>query len=198
MKNYERYLKTTGEEYDKKTIMSYFCRIPSDRRIIPLLADFADKKILDVGLGSGYYTRYLVERNVVVGVDQNPHLCRLNVSVHKGDASELSNLVGGEKFDIVFSAWMTEYLNEEQLCAFFAESKKVLKNDGKLITTVISRYGFGFVYITMARLLRGIDKYNYHKKQIVAEMKKAGFADIEIIKLDSWLSIPWAYMVIAR
>ena len=197
MKNYERYLKTTAEEYDKKTIMSYFCRIPSDRRIIPLLADLADKKILDVGLGSGYYTRYLVEKNTVVGVDQNPHLCKLDVPVHKGDATELSALVNEEKFDIIFSAWMTEYLDEEQLDGFFVESKKVLKDDGRLITTVISKYGFGFLYITMAGMLRGIDKYNYPRKQIIAKLKEAGFADIEIIRLDSWLFVPWAYLVIA-
>ncbi len=198
MKNYERYLKTTAEEYDKKTIMSYFCRIPSDRKIIPMLSDFADKRILDVGLGSGYYTRYLVGRNVVVGVDQNPHLCKLDVPVHKGDATELSILVGQEKFDVVFSAWMTEYLNVEQLSGFFAESKKVLNDGGRLVTTVVSRYGFGFAYITMARMVRGIDKYNYHKKQVIAKLKKAGFADIEIIKLNSWLFIPWAYLVIAQ
>jgi SAM-dependent methyltransferase len=198
MKNYERYLKTTAEEYDKKTIMSYFCRIPSDRKIIPMLSDFADKRILDVGLGSGYYTRYLVERNDVVGVDQNPHLCKLDVPVHKGDAAELSALVGGEKFDIVFSVWMTEYLDEEQLDGFFVESKKVLNSGGRLITTVISKYGFGFLYITMAGMVRGIDKYNYQKKKIIAKLKAAGFADIQIIKLDSWLFIPWAYLVIAQ
>jgi SAM-dependent methyltransferase len=198
MKNYERYLQITAEEYEKKTIMSYFCRIPSDRRIIPLLAGLADKKILDMGLGGGYYTRYLVDKNVVVGVDQNPHLCKLDVPVHKGDATELSVLVGEEKFDIVFSAWMTEYLDGEQLDGFFVESKKVLRDSGKLITTVVSKYGLGFLYITMARMLRGIDKYNYHKKQIIEKLKKAGFADVEIIRLDSWLFVPWAYLVIAK
>ena len=178
--------------------MSYFCRIPSDRKIIPILSDLADKRILDVGLGSGYYTRYLVEKNVVVGVDQNPHLCKLDVPVHKGDATGLSTLVGEEKFDVVFSAWMTEYLNVKQLDGFFAESKKVLKSNGRLITTVISRYGFGFVYIMMARIIRGIDKYNYTKRQVVEKLRVAGFTDIEIIRLDSWLFIPWAFMVIAE
>jgi cyclopropane fatty-acyl-phospholipid synthase-like methyltransferase len=93
---------------------------------------------------------------------------------------------------------MTEYLNDERLSAFFAESKKVLKDNGKLMTTVISRYGFGFIYVTAAKLLRGIDKYNYHKKQVVKKLKDAGFADIKIIRLDSWLHIPWAFMVIAQ
>lgn len=178
--------------------MNYLAKIPSDKKLIPLISQIKDKDILDVGLGTGYYTRLLIENNNVTGVDQNPHLCKLPIKVYKGDATELSSLVGQEKFDIVLSTWMTEYLDEGQLSGFFTESKKVLKDDGMLITTVISKYGLGFVYITLAKILKGTDKYNYHKKQIVAKLKEAGFADIEIIRLDSWLYVPWAYMAIAQ
>ena len=198
MKNYERYLKTTAEQYDKKTIMSYFCRVPSDKKIIPLLSEIKNKKILDVGLGTGYYSRILTKGNYVAGVDRNPHLCKLPIKMYKGDATKLTKLVQDEKFDIVLSTWMTEYLNEEQLSAFFAESKRVLNNDGKLITTVISKYGFGFIYVTAAKILRGISKYNYHPKQIIKKLKDAGFTNIKIIKLNSWLRFPWAYMVVAE
>jgi ubiquinone/menaquinone biosynthesis C-methylase UbiE len=72
MKNYERYLETTAEEYEKKTIMSYFCRVPSDRKIVPLLSGITNKKVLDVGLGTGYYSRILKKDNSVVGIDHNP------------------------------------------------------------------------------------------------------------------------------
>lgn len=197
MKNYERYLKETTEEYDKKSIMSYFCRIPSDRKIIPLISKIKGMNILDVGLGTSYYTRILFDNNQITGIDQNPHLCKLPVKVYKGDASELTKLVKDEKFDIVISTWMTEYLNEEQLQRFFSESRKVLKDNGKLITTVISKYGMGFAYITMAKLARGIDKYNYKKQYIIEKLKQAGFGAIEIIDLNSWLYIPWAYLVVA-
>lgn len=198
MKNYERYLSTTAEEYDKKTIMSYFCRVPSDRKIIPLLSKIKNKRILDVGLGTGYYSRILAKENLVVGVDHNPHLCKLPIKVYKGDATELTTLVNEEKFDIVVSMWMTEYLNEQQLSAFFKEAKSVLRDNGKLITTVISRYGFGFVYVAMARIVRGIHKYNYRTKEVVRRLKEAGFSDIQFLKLNSWLCIPWAFMVIAE
>jgi len=198
MKNYERYLEKTSEEYEKKTIMSYFCRMPSDRIIIPFISKLKGKHILDVGLGTGCYTRVLIEDNEVTGVDQNPHLCKLPIKVYKGDATELSSLVGQEKFDIVLSTWMTEYLDEEQLSGFFTESKKVLKDNGMLITTVISKYGLGFVYITMAKLLRGINKYYYHPGEIIKKLKATGFSDVKIIKLNSWLHVPWAYMVVAE
>jgi cyclopropane fatty-acyl-phospholipid synthase-like methyltransferase len=198
MKNYERYLKKTTEEYEKKTIMSSFCRMPSDRIIIPFISKIKGKRILDVGLGTGYYTRMLVENNEVTGVDQNPHLCKLPIKVYKGDATEIAKLVKAEKFDIVFSTWMTEYLNPQQLSGFLWQAEKVLKKDGKLMTTIISKYGFGLLYVTAARVLRRVDKYNYTKKQIFEKLRETGFIKIDIINLNSWLKIPWAYMVTAQ
>jgi hypothetical protein len=47
-------------------------------------------------------------------------------------------------------------------------------------------------------MIRGTDKYNYTKKYAADMLKDAGFVDIEIINLDSWFHIPWAYLVIAR
>jgi len=198
MKNYARYLKGRAEDYDKRTIMSYFCRVPSDRKIVPLLSGLTDKKILDVGVGTGYYSRLLTGKNTVVGIDQNPHLCRLPITVHKGDATELAVLVGDEKFDVVLSTWMTEYLNPQQVDAFFSEARRVLVPNGRLITTMISKYGFGWLYIAAARRLRGIDKYNYRRKDVIERLKQARFARVEVVSLDSWLRIPWAYMAIAE
>ena len=198
MKNYERYNKVSSQEFDKKTIMSFFCRVLIDPKIFAVMADIKNKKVLDVGLGTGNYTRHFVDNNSVVGIDQNPHLCKLDIEVHKGDATNIMNLVNGEKFDIVFSTWMTEYLNHEQLNAFFGEAKKVLNDNGRLITTVISNWGLGFMYVTLAKILKGINKYNYSKKNIIKSLKRAGFENINIIRLHSWLGMPWAYLVIAE
>jgi SAM-dependent methyltransferase len=176
----------------------YFVRIPSDMKIIPLISQIKGKRILDVGLGTGWYTKLLLKDNKVVGVDQNPHLCRLPVKVHQGDATQIAELVGTDKFDVVFSTWMTEYLDGQQLQKFFSAARKVLKDDGKLMCTVISKCGFGFLYVTAAKKIRGIDKYNYTRKYVRDTLKEAGFADIEIINLSSWLNIPWAYLVIAQ
>jgi ubiquinone/menaquinone biosynthesis C-methylase UbiE len=198
MKNYDRYHNTTTQEYDKKTIMSWFCRIPSDRKILPLLSGIKNKKILEVGLGTGYYTKALLRSNEIVGLDRNIHLCKLPVRLYEGDATEITKFLKDEKFDLVISMWMTEYLNPDQLTAFFAESKKTLKPGGKLITTAISPYGFGFLYITLAKKIRKIDKFNYNKTEIMEKLKQTGFTSIEIINLTSWLKVPWAYLAIAE
>jgi SAM-dependent methyltransferase len=171
-RNYDRYAGTTAEQYDSNS--------------------------LDVGLGTGRYTQMLMTQNHVTGIDSNPHLCKLPITIHKGDAGEISRLVGSEKFDIVLSTWMTEYLNCDQLRVFFAESKKVLTERGRLITTIISKYGFGFLYVIAAKMIRGIDKYSYDRKTVENMLRDVGFNDIEIINLDSWLYVPWAYMVIAK
>jgi SAM-dependent methyltransferase len=198
MENYDRYKTATAESYEKKGVMDYLVRIQSDRRLIPLIGGIKGKRILDVGLGTGRYTRLLLQANQVVGVDRNPHLCPFQIEVHRGDATQLAELVGAERFDIVFSTWMTEYLSPEQLSGFFRQAKMVLNDNGELMSTIISKYGFGFLYVTAAKLLRGIDKYNYTKERVVDMLREAGFADIEIINLNSWLYIPWAYMVVAR
>jgi ubiquinone/menaquinone biosynthesis C-methylase UbiE len=200
--NYERYINFTSESYEKQgvkqEIMTYLCRIPSDKKILPVLSQIKGKSILDVGLGTGDYTRLLLKDNHVTGVDQNPHLCRLNIKVHKGDASQLSALVAGEKFDIVLSTWMTDYLNDENLQKFFCEAKKVLKDGGRLITTTIRPGGLGLVYLLLARYWRGVDKFGCAKKRVAEKLKTAGFTDIEMINLNSWLGVPWACLVIAK
>jgi ubiquinone/menaquinone biosynthesis C-methylase UbiE len=177
--------------------MDYLVRIPSNKILLPLIDNIKGKKVLDVGLGTGWYARILLKNNSVIGIDRNPHLCSLPIKVYQGDATQLRELTGNEKFDVVFSTWMTEYLDEGQLRQFFHEAKRTLKDNGRLMTTVISKCGFGFLYITAAKTIRGIVKYNYSKKQVINMLREAGFADIEIINLNSWLHIPWAYLVVA-
>jgi len=93
---------------------------------------------------------------------------------------------------------MTDYLDAGQVQTFLAEAKSVLNDGGKLIVTFPDTYGLGFFYVRAARLIRGVEKYTYSKKQIIEKLKRAGFTDIEIVKLNSWLHIPWAYMAIAQ
>ena len=198
MTGYERYEGTTGKQCVKRTLMYYVCRVPANRRLIPAVRRIENKKVLDVGLGSGYYTELLLDKNTVVGIDQNPHLCELPITVHKGDATELSSIAEGEKFDVVLSTWMTDYLNGEQVRKFLTEAKAVLNDGGKLMATFPDTYGLGFFYVRAARYIRGVNKHTYSKKQVIEQLKTAGFNDIEIVKLNSWLHIPWAFLAIAQ
>ena len=198
MANYDRYKAETAESYEKRCLMDYLVRIPSDKKLVPIISQIKGKKILDVGPGTGRYTSLLLKDNKVVGIDRNPHLCRLLIKVHQGDATQFAQLVEAHSFDMVFSTWMTEYLNPQQLSTFFQQARIAIKQGGELVTTIVSKHGFGFLYITAAKLLRGVNKYNYNKKQVEAKLTEAGFKEISIVNLNSWFGIPWAYLVTAK
>ncbi len=198
MANYDRYKAETAESYEKRCLMDYLVRIPSDKKLVPIISQIKSRKILDVGPGTGRYTSLLLKDNEIVGIDRNPHLCRLPIKVHQGDATQFAQLVEAHSFDMVFSTWMTEYLNPEQLSTFFRQARIAIKQGGELVTTIVSKNGFGCLYITAAKFLRGINKYNYDKKQIEVKLTEAGFKEISIVNLNSWFGIPWAYLVMAK
>jgi cyclopropane fatty-acyl-phospholipid synthase-like methyltransferase len=165
---------------------------------VPLLKNIADKRILEVGIGAGYYTRYVMNRNEVVGVDQNPHLCELPVTVCKGDAAQLDKAVGEQKFDIIMSMWMTEYLNREPLQAFLCQARQLIDGNGMLLTTIIANKGIGLLYVTAAKKLRHIAKYCYNIRDVETIIRQAGFGGIEIKTLNARLGLQWAYLVMAQ
>jgi len=198
MKNYERYRLMTPGECKKKGLMYYLCRHFADKKIFPLINKIKNKKILDVGIGAGYYSKVLMKKNQIIGLDQNPHLCNLPLKLIKGDATKIASLVSNKKMDIIFSTWMTEYLNEKELVAFFKESNKVLARNGKLITTIIAPSGFGSIYVFMAKMIKGINKYTYSEIVICKLLQTCGFNKIKIIPLNGFLMLPWAFLVIAE
>ena len=200
MKNFERYKTTNAKNYDKMGFCYLLWRKPSDRKMFPLIQSITKKNVCDVGCGTGYYSKlFLKNNNYTIGIDQNTHLSNgLDMNVIEADATGFSSETNNKKIDVVFSAWMTEYLNEEQLLSFFEESYKVLDEEGELITTVISKRGWGYLYIKLAKLIKKIGKYNYKKEKIVHLLNQAGFQNIKIISLNSWLSVPWAYLIRAK
>jgi len=197
MKNYNRYKSISSEQYEKKGIMYYLCRKPSDKKIFSIIEKIKNKKVLEVGIGTGYYTKtFLKNKCDVTGVDINPHLGRnLGIKIVKAKADDFSKKFRNEKFDVVASFWMTEYLNEEQLEGFLRESKNVLKKKGVLITTIISNKGLGWIYTFLAKKIKGIDKYGYSEMKIKSCLKEKSFDDNGMIKLNSWLGISWACFI---
>lgn len=198
MENYERYHKNKPTDVGANDTMTFLCRKPSDRIIVPLLKNIAGKRIIEVGIGAGYYTGYLMERNEVVGVDQNPQLCQLPIKVYKGDAARLNEAVGERKFDVVVSMWMTEYLDRKQLQAFLCQARQTLESKGTLLTTIIADKGIGLLYITAAKKLRNIAKYCYNVRAVETMVRQAGFGRIEIKILNARFGLPWAYLVEAQ
>ena len=199
MKNYERYKNITATEYDKKGLFYFLWRIPSDKKIFPIINSINNKFIYDVGCGTGNYTKILLKNdNRVIGIDLNPHLCRLPIKIYKEDAISFADKVKEGKADVVFAGWLTEYLNRELLLSFFREAYKALPEDGEFIATIIDNRGWGWLYVKLAKKIRGICKYYYKKETTLRLLKKVGFKNIQIINLNSWLRVPWAYLIRAK
>lgn len=173
-------------------------RKPADRVIVPLVERLASRKILEVGVGTGYYTRMLAKQNDVVGVDLQPQACPVSIRMVAGSATELSTLFPRERFDVVFSAWMTEYLAPESLARFFQEARQVLAVGGQLVTTGIAPAGWGWLYIACARYLRHHQKYAYAPTQAINIACGAGFRKVTVVNLRSYGYIPWAYLMVAQ
>jgi predicted TPR repeat methyltransferase len=199
MRGHERYERLDAETYEKPTLMMWLCRNTSDTVLRPMLGKIRNCNVLDVGLGTGLYTKILLANGCsVIGVDQHPHLCKVPVKVHQGDATTLTAVVGQKEFDAVVSTWMTDYLGAESLETFFAQAYAVLGDGGQLLTTVVRRCAVSLLYVTAAKRVRGVNKFCYRPEAIEAMVKKAGFDSVRLVPLDAMLGMGWAYAVVAR
>ena len=75
-------------------------------------------------------------------------------------------------------------LKSDELWSFHFGSSliiHVLDKNGKFMSTFPSTFGFGIVYVTAAKWLRGIDKFTHRKKNIAELLRKAGFTNIDFI-----------------
>lgn len=165
----------------------------ADKRLIPYVKSMEKKKILEVGPGYGYYTRYLLENgNSVSGVDINPELgANIGIEIMKGRADQLSKIVH-EKYDRVCSFWMTEYLDELQMKKFMQQSIALLNHEGVFATTVILNRGLGWIYITLARM-KGVRKFCYSIKEMEEMIGEVG--KVRIVPLNTVFHIPFAVLI---
>jgi cyclopropane fatty-acyl-phospholipid synthase-like methyltransferase len=121
--------------------------------------------------------------------DVSPHP---GVKTLKGDAARLTAAVSGSRFDIVFSAWLTEYLDKSELADYFRETRRILKDNGTFMTTVIDDRGWGKIYTAAALRARGILKYSYSQKYSSGLLNEAGFSRVSALPIRSWFGVPWA------
>ena len=108
--------------------------------LIPLLGALADKKILDVGAGTGRLSLPLANRGArVIALDVSPKMLEIikNEQIEKivGDAESLP--FKNETFDIVTAAFLTVHLKDPT--RFFDEAYRVLKDGGVLAITNINQ-----------------------------------------------------------
>ena len=172
------------------------------------LADYKNKKVLDLGTGTGRYANRIAQvASEIYGIDLSENMIQIansnknkegNVHFEVGDATKLR--FASEEFDIAISVGMFEYLQDVSL--FLLEINRVLKKGGICIFSC-HRKKSNFVFSRIYSSLMGIltnkmiqtkpDRHNnmqndrnsfyekvfHHPKNLILELKKYGFNDIQ-------------------
>lgn len=107
--------------------------------------DLKDKTVLDLGCGSGRYTKELVRlKSEVFGIDVSENLITIakkdlpNVDFRVGSVDKLP--YSNSSFDFVFSGLVIDYFPD--LKKAFAEVSRVIKEDGSFVFTGHVPYSF--------------------------------------------------------
>lgn len=191
--NYRRYKHFNLNAYERKGLSYFLYRAPGDRIVLPLLREMQHKRVLEVGIGAGHYTRYLLNNHChVTGVDINPHMgAHLGVNIIRATADDFTRYLAGEKFDLVASFWMTEYLAPQEFAQFLAESLRVVRSPGQFLTTFIDDAGWGRFY-RWASSVRRIEKFTY-----AVEAVKAMLPDymVAMIAIPGRFGLPFAHLL---
>ena len=163
--------------------------------VIALFGDLADKKILDIGSGSGYFTFKLAEKgaNVIAGdVSDEFHdyirqkMKENDISAEKIDIRKLpydSPSLSPEEIDGAII--VNTYHHIEDRVAYFGKVKKGLTSDGMLMVVDFMKKKFK----------EGVDGPPFEMRLpssvVITELEKAGFGKIEV---DDTL-LPYQYIV---
>lgn len=128
------------------------------KKALLMCGNVKNKKILDVGCGSGVFIIEFIKRGAyVVGIDYSQKMLDLakqelklnnisekNYSIKKASATKLP--YKENEFDLILATGLTDYLTDEEDQEFLNEASRVLKRDGKIIVSFpIEKSPFAFV-----------------------------------------------------
>lgn len=128
------------------------------KKVLNLAGDVSQKKILDVGCGSGIFMADFIKKGAyVAGIDYSQRmldlaqelLVKLKLPKTKyvlSKASATNIPFKDHYFDIVLATGLTDYLSDQENKLFFKDAARVLKKDGMIIVSFPSQISpFAFV-----------------------------------------------------
>lgn len=132
---YNRY----AQFYDEK--LEYLDSFEKNE-VLPMLGNVKNKKILDVGAGTGRMAVRLAKSEAeVTAIDVSENILKIlakknrNIKIIVGDAEKLP--FTDNKFDIILATFLIVHLKE--LKYFLKEAYRVLKPEGKILITNINQ-----------------------------------------------------------
>ncbi len=142
--------------------------------VLPLLGDFKDKKVLDVGAGNGRLAGRLAGLGAeVTALDVSEEMLKRiknkEIKIVVGEAENLS--FPDDSFDIVIAAFLIVHLKD--LSLFFDEVYRVLKPGGKFLVTNINQRKAPAVKTSEG--LVEIESYYHRPEAVVEKLEELAF-----------------------
>ena len=163
-------------DYDKKE--KYLDSFEKGQ-ILPLFGDVKNKKILDVGAGTGRLSLALARMGAeVTALDVSAKMLKVienkskKINTVTGDAEALP--FAGQTFDYVMAAFLIVHLKDP--ASFFDDSYRVLKDGGRLIVTNINQKEPPEIKTAEGTIK--IESY-YHRPEKIRELLSSLAFDIE-------------------
>ncbi len=145
--------------------------------LIPLLGALADKKVLDVGAGTGRLSLPLANRGAsVTALDVSRKMLELlkkknsKIITVVGDAESLP--FKNETFDIVAAAFLIVHLKDPK--RFFDEAYRVLKDGGILAVTNINQKDPPQVKTKQGKII--IESFYHRPEKIIEILESLAFS----------------------
>lgn len=172
--NSENGYNLLADYYHKKE--KYWDSFEKDK-VLPLLGDVKNKKILDVGAGTGRLALRLAKAGAeVTALDVSEKMLeKIKIEIGKvvGDAENLE--FANESFDIVIATFLIVHLRD--LRRFFDEVYRVLKTSGMFLVTNINQRKAP--EIKTAQGLAEVESYYHRPEAVVEELEEMAFGIVE-------------------
>lgn len=175
--------------YDKKLA---FLDSFEQWQFIPNLGDVKNKKILDVGAGTGRIALRLAERGAeVTALDVSPEILKIlnkknsKIKTIVADAESLP--FPGNSFDLITAAFLIVHLKEPKY--FFAEAYRILKPGGLLAVTNINQKRPPELKTNKGKIV--IESYYHRRESVLEELGQNMFTiqkNILIKDKDVWIN----------
>jgi cyclopropane fatty-acyl-phospholipid synthase-like methyltransferase len=170
----------SAEKYERKSLLWILTQAQYHQVVFPTLQEIQNESVLELGCGTGRFTKVFYKQNKVVCLDKNPHLFQLkDIPIIKGDATDLDSALNDKKFDRILSFSMTEYLSAIEIQVLFSQVSKHLVSNGTFMCSFVANQGLGSLYVLAARYIRNTTKHSYSLNFLAEAAEKAG---MKIIK----------------